>query len=266
MERNYNLRPLWDAILDVYQAFAEVCDKHGLRYYATGGTALGAMRHEGFIPWDDDFDLVMPRPDYIKFMEIYYNELPSNFKAIDFRHSADYPYMFGKVYETRKKVISQVSNESNLKLEQGIFIDIIPIDGMPKAELPFKLWIIGRMAWRRHGNFRYDPVWTIPFWWIITKLMNIPTNEQTYRLEFEKWLSKWDYDKSPAVDDYNTNARRLNHRVLSSSSFSPARFVKFDKIQIPVPNQVELFLTEIYRDWKKLPPVEKQIPSHQIIT
>lgn len=264
MTTNYNLRPLWDAILDVYQAFAEVCDKHGLRYYATGGTALGAMRHGGFIPWDDDFDLVMPRPDYIKFMEVYHEELPKEFKAIDFRHSKDFPEMFGKVYETRKEVISRVCKESNLNLEQGVFIDIIPIDGMPKAEIPFKMWILGRMAWKRANNIKRVPLLMRPFWWVVAKFLRVPKDTIQYRLAFEKWLSNWDYDKSPAVDDYNTNARRLNHRVLSSSSFSPARFVKFDKIQIPVPNQVEVFLTEIYRDWKTLPPVEKQIPSHQI--
>lgn len=53
---DYNLRPIWDEILEIYKAFAAVCDKNGLRYYVTGGTLLGAARHKGFIPWDDDFE------------------------------------------------------------------------------------------------------------------------------------------------------------------------------------------------------------------
>ncbi len=265
MEQNYNLRPLWDAILEVYKAFAEICDRNGLRYYATGGTALGAMRHGGFIPWDDDFDLVMPRPDYIKFMEVCHKELPSEYKAIDFRHSSEYPEMFGKVYETRDEVLNKVSYESNLKLEQGIFIDIIPIDGMPKAEIPFRLWILGRMAWKRAQNINSEPLLTRPFWWIVAKCLKAPVGKLEYRTSFEKWLCKWDYDSSPAVDDYNTNARRLRHRVLSAQTFGTPRMVKFDNIILPVPNKVELFLTEIFGNWEKIPPLEKQVPSHQFV-
>lgn len=264
MKQNYNLRPLWDAILEVYKAFAEVCDRHGLRYYATGGTALGAMRHGGFIPWDDDFDLVMPRPDYIKFMETYHKELPSQYEAIDYRHDSHYPHGFGKVREQRGNVVNEVSKASNLSLVQGIYIDIIPIDGMPKAEIPFKLWILGRMAWRRTRDLSKEPLLLRPFWWAVQKYLKVPTNNEDYRLAFEKWLCKWDYDKSPVVDDYNTNHRRLKHRILTVDSFGKPRFVPFDKIEIPVPNQVELFLEEIYGNWKELPPEGKRNPSHQL--
>lgn len=264
MGKDYNLRPLWDAILDVYKAFAEVCDRNGLRYYATGGTALGAMRHGGFIPWDDDFDLVMPRPDYIKFMEIYHKELPKQYQAIDFRHDPNYPYCFGKVVDTRRQVLEQVSETSNLNLNQGIFIDVIPIDGMPKTELPFKFWILGRMTWRHYSQLEREMILVRPFWWMLGKILHIPNGKQEQRIAFEKWLSKWNFDESFAVDDFNTNARRLKNRVLDASSFAPARYVKFDCIEIPVPNKVEVFLTEIYGDWKTLPPEDKQVPSHQM--
>lgn len=264
MEKNYNLRPLWDAILEIYKAFAEVCDRHGLRYYATGGTALGAMRHGGFIPWDDDFDLVMPRPDYIKFMEVYQNELPKEFMAIDYRHDSNYPHGFGKVKETRKELIEKIISESNLNLSQGIFIDVIPIDGMPKSSFPFLFWIWGRMTWRKAGNLHLERAIVRPFWKLSALILKVPRDNIKRNRSFEKWLCKWDYDNSPAVDDYNTNPRRLKHRVLSADSFGKARMVDFDNIKIPVPNQVELFLGEIYCNWKQLPPVNKQIPSHQI--
>lgn len=264
MGNDYNLRPLWDAILDVYKAFAEVCDRNGLRYYATGGTALGAMRHGGFIPWDDDFDLVMPRPDYILFFEKYYKELPPQYVGTDFRTSTD-SEMFGKVHEIREDVIERVSHDSNLQLSQGIFIDIIPIDGLPKKQLPFLRWIWGRMTWRKWGCFQSLPLYLRPFWWISAKLLNAPDNRQECKLAFERWLCKWNYDSSDAVDDYNTNPRRLKHRVLTKETFGTPRMVTFENIMIPVPNEVELFLTEIYGDWKSLPPEEKRVPSHQII-
>ena len=68
MELKYNIRPLQEAVLRVFKEFAKICDRHELKYYAAYGTALGAIRHHGFIPWDDDLDVAMPRSDYSVFM------------------------------------------------------------------------------------------------------------------------------------------------------------------------------------------------------
>ena len=91
------LRPLWDAMLEVYKAFAAICDKHGLRYCADCGTALGAVRHGGFIPWDDDMDIQMPRLDYEKFASLAQQELPMGYAWIDRFNCRDYDNGFGKV-------------------------------------------------------------------------------------------------------------------------------------------------------------------------
>ena len=104
-----------------------------------------------------------------------------------------------------------------------------------------------------------------PFWWAMAKYLRVPSEKMQYRLAFEKWLCKWDYDNSPAVEDYNANARRFNSRALSKSSFGKPRMVKFYKIEIPVPYDAERFLENIFGDWKKMPPIEKQVPSHQLI-
>ena len=80
---DYGLRPLWDALYEIYEEFAKICDKHGLRYYAFAGTLLGAIRHNGFIPWDDDLDVAMPRPDYEKFIQISKTELPRHLNFVD---------------------------------------------------------------------------------------------------------------------------------------------------------------------------------------
>ena len=65
-----DMRPIWDALLHVYEEFARVCDENNLRYYLAEGSAIGALRHKGFIPWDDDLDVIMPRPDYERFRQI----------------------------------------------------------------------------------------------------------------------------------------------------------------------------------------------------
>ena len=82
-EDNSELRKLQLTILDLIKMFAEICEKHHLRYFMVGGTMLGAARHQGFIPWDDDVDMGMPRPDYEKFIKIVNDELPEGFNIGD---------------------------------------------------------------------------------------------------------------------------------------------------------------------------------------
>ncbi|MBQ3376643.1 MAG: LicD family protein, partial [Synergistaceae bacterium] len=68
--------------LDIFKAFKAICEKHNLRYFAIGGTCIGAVRHHGFIPWDDDMDVAMPYEDYVKFFEVAPSELPEKYKFI----------------------------------------------------------------------------------------------------------------------------------------------------------------------------------------
>ena len=110
------LRPLWDAILEVYKVFAAICDKHSLRYCADCGTALGAVRHGGFIPWDDDMDIQMPRPDYEKFASLAPKELPKGYAWIDRFNCPDYDNAFGKVIVTDKSKVDLIAKESGYKL------------------------------------------------------------------------------------------------------------------------------------------------------
>lgn len=263
-ENNYNLRPLWDAILEVYKGYADICIKHNLKFYVTGGTAIGALRHKGFIPWDDDFDVIMPRPDYIKFMEIYSKELPAYLKAVDFRNTKDYPHDFGKVCEVRDSVIEEVSDETNLDLEQGIYIDVIPIDGMPKATVPFYIWQTCRMAWRKTGQLKNEPLLARPFWWILSKILRVPTtSEQEKHIAFEQWLSKCNFYESPAAEDFNANPRRRLARAFNKETYGTAKMVPFENIQVPIAQDTEHFMRMLFGDWKVLPPIEGRKPSHQ---
>lgn len=263
----YSLRPLWDAILDVYKSFSAVCDAHGLRYFVTGGTALGAMRHKGFIPWDDDFDVIMPREDFMKFYLEYAKELPGHLRAEDFRVKENrmWPYVrsFGRIFETRSPVVHNVAKETGLGLGFGIFIDILPIDGMPRSKIPFYWWYfryrflewlrfdhkrgfvaaIAHKAGRRILGFTGEPC------------------EDVVRVE--KWKSKWKFDFSPAADDINAPHERMKKRCFDKNTYLPARMVPFENIFVPVPNKVEYFLTCIYGDWHVLPPENSRVPTHQ---
>ena len=99
MKQNcYNLRPLWDVLIDMYEEIKILCDRHGIRHWAVAGTALGAMRHQGFIPWDDDFDIAMMRPDYERFLIVAQKELPNHLVWSSVETNPEHKLSFGKVY------------------------------------------------------------------------------------------------------------------------------------------------------------------------
>lgn len=249
LNENYNLRPLWNAILDIYEEIRKVCDANGIRYYVTGGTALGAARHGGFIPWDDDFDIIMPRKDYRRFIDDVSKQLPAYLRTTDF-HNEDCGYrfkeMFGKVYDERVDIVARVEKSSNLALGQGLFVDIIPIDGIPKSDFGFWVWQISRSLWRRTISYLHLPRCSL--------------------LLFEKWLSLFDFDKSKVAWDYNGNRRMLKSRTMNPhTDFGSPYWMKFDKTMVPLPHSWKKFLETIFRDWRKLPPKDKRKPSHTIL-
>lgn len=84
-EDNSELRKLQLVELEILKFFSQFCEENNLRYYMIGGTMLGAIRHKEFIPWDDDIDIGMPRPDYEKFIELVYYKLPCNFKLLNYK-------------------------------------------------------------------------------------------------------------------------------------------------------------------------------------
>lgn len=129
------LLPLQEAIYSIYDDFAAICNRHGLRHYALGGTLLGAVRHKGFIPWDDDLDVAMPRPDYERFMELAKHELPPHLKFMNWQNAPEMEILFGKVQETRQKVVEDLEKRLGATLSYGVYIDIFPLDGYPASKM-----------------------------------------------------------------------------------------------------------------------------------
>ena len=120
------LSPLQNKLLEMFAWLSDFLDKNGLRYYAINGTFLGAVRHKGFIPWDDDIDIALPRCDYQKLIELlsfqkgkYVIEYPDG-------RTIDYPYNIAKVYDTSTTMIESLLME----VVRGVYIDVFPLDGL----------------------------------------------------------------------------------------------------------------------------------------
>lgn len=152
---NIDTRKIQESSLDILKALAKVCDENGLTYYLTGGTLLGAVRHKGFIPWDDDIDIAMPRDDYEKLIEIADEKLPPRFKL------AHYTELFiGKKplmhhVQILDQDVTLTRKWAKSESQVHTWIDIFALDGMPKGKTGkllhyyhFKFWyVLMQISW-----------------------------------------------------------------------------------------------------------------------
>ncbi|MFR5682857.1 MAG: phosphorylcholine transferase LicD [Clostridia bacterium] len=122
--------------LDILSQVANYCDRNGLRYFLAYGTLLGAVRHKGYIPWDDDIDIMMPRPDYMQFINSFNNEKCA-LRVGSHYLDKNYPYVIAKVYDTSTLCKENIDVEYSI----GINIDVFPIDGLPETERSFRNFI-----------------------------------------------------------------------------------------------------------------------------
>ena len=132
MTQQSDLRKLQLNELQIMDCFTEICRKNGLQYFLLGGTFLGAVRHKGFIPWDDDIDVGMPREDYERFYELVDEALPENYVYRNFKKGNETTIYFSRIEDTSFII---EDNSANIKRTRYAWIDIFPLDGMPDNKL-----------------------------------------------------------------------------------------------------------------------------------
>ena len=153
--------------LDILKFLAKYCDEKGFRYFLAYGTLIGAIRHKGFIPWDDDIDLYMPREDYDKMIACFNKEAPAPFKLIE-PHEKGAKHTFVKIYDERTV---KLENGSYGGRELGVDVDIFPLDGVPADQAEYDAW--------------FDK---------LVKIYN-KINDRVYVYNVDSWKHKWTYIK-----------------------------------------------------------------------
>ena len=143
------LKKLQAVEFEVFQKFQQICRKYDLPYFAAGGTAIGAVRHKGFIPWDDDIDVCMLRKDYERFLDVAPQELGDGFDLLTIENTDGYVLTLAKL--TKKGTVFIEETDQNRTYESGIFLDIFPYDvtasdSSKRAKQVKKAWFWARMC------------------------------------------------------------------------------------------------------------------------
>lgn len=264
----YNLRPLWRSLINIYKEYASACNILGLKFCVDGGTMLGAIRHNGFIPWDDDFDVRMPGPDVDRFINEAGPYLPPYLKIVSWQNSRGYPFLFPKIIESRKDVVARVAKDTGLRLPQGIYIDIFPYDGYPSS-LAGRLWymvrgyamrlmansILGRDAGTIKSKIgRMIGYGLRPFFWGVRTYTD-------YLAYCERVSRSYSYGCSDKCGWFNESKGHLQ-RLDVVHSWDDLTMVPFEDIEVPVPSNYDAILEASYPNWRVLPPAEKRILFH----
>lgn len=255
----------------MYKEIEKVCDRHHLRMCAGYGTVLGAIRHQGFIPWDDDMDLLMPREDYDKLIQEYSNELPKNYKIYS-PNSKNGPIIrFAKVVDTDTRFLEPESIDDE---RHGIFIDIFPLEGTSanrfciwwKHKISCFLMLIASSVMEFEGSKLNG---------LYKRLMcSTPEGKRTYNIRHfigrffslinsNKWFNIVEnFTKCSQVKSgFSVPVGGANIKYfqpIDSTIYFPAKRMKFDDIEIYVPNQAERHCELEYGNWKWIPPVEER--------
>ncbi len=258
-KKKLSLAEIKQAEVEILDYFVEVCNENNLSYYLDGGTLLGAVRHKGFIPWDDDIDVLMPRPDYEKLIRIMSSD-HGRFKLVSSDTCMDYYYPYAKIIDTNTELIDE---EASL-LSYGLFIDIFPIDGLPaddkeRKHFQDKIWKYRNIRWYSLKKLSCDEGISNLFKIMIGKLVG---NRRAWNL-LKKNVSKYNmYDSEYA---YNIVESTRKYRNTHRRIFDEKIYLEFEGKKYAAPFGYDEYLTELYGDYMQLPPEAERVSNHSFI-
>lgn len=256
--------------LDLFKEFRRITEKYGLRYYAIGGTCIGAIRHQGFIPWDDDMDVAMPYEDYIRFIQICGNELKYPYSL----YTEDgHPHWFRNFVKLQNEDTTFAEPECAQYSDRftGVYLDIMPLFGMPKGKgmqwiyekyNDYYHYMNRRQFFPYYGKLRFlNVVAKIISSFYRRKKNDVHLYMNLYKRRFGKYLFA-NSDKIIFGWRDNISNRRLPFSygvVFDYEDFKEATEVPFEDTTISVPIGFDNYLTREFGDYMKLPPAEKRI-------
>lgn len=250
-----------EVLLKMFAEFHQICIDNNIRYFAVGGTMLGIARHGGFIPWDDDIDVGMPREDYNKLRQLNYE---SDRYLFEFHNSPDkrFSYPYGKMYDCTTTLIENTRN----KIKRGVYIDIFPLDGIGNSmkegidnykEID-KLKKI--LTFRKTVISKRRPLWKNI---VIVSSYMIPDallNEKKLSAKITAECEKREYSKYSFVG--NMVGAWGFKEIMPREVFGTPQKYSFEGIEVLGVEKADEYLKNLYGDWRQLPPKEKQVSHH----
>jgi len=253
--------------LEILLYFKEFCEEHNLLFYFCGGCCIGTVRHKGFIPWDDDIDVFMPREDYEKLGELW----------LKYADNERYTYCRTNEKESFETMLTQISDnnttfiKTNLKdfdINHGIKLEIIPLDGVPNSKVKRKIQMMWAIVFNLF-NRQFPPENKGGLANLMGRILLgvFRTKSIRYKLwKFaEKQMTKYLInDETKYVTELCVTYQYMKNEY-PKEYFEKAIYKEFEGYQMPIPVGYDGYLRMAFGDYMKLPPKEDQVPKHDAV-
>lgn len=259
LEEIHKLQALELAIL---KDVAEVCKKHNIQFFLGEGTLLGAIRHKGFIPWDDDVDLIMERSEYERFLEVAQKELGEDYEVQHPTTVDNYWSPFIKVRKLTGDLSFRQGHIAHLTNNNGPYIDIFPMEYVPKKE-SFKISKTAFLIRFYRGMLSYKLGLRKPphFYGKVLKFISNFYSVKAIHKGLQKnftCFGKGEKEYMATFSSYHP----LRCQICKSANYKETLWWDFEDTKMPVPAGYDEILTTIYGDYMTPPPEEKRVIKH----
>lgn len=252
------MNEIQEKLIEMSKEYIKVCEKLNLRYFALAGTILGAVRHKGFIPWDDDIDFCMPDEDYKIFLKEAPKYLPKNYFIQHRDSEKNYFSPYAKIRDSNTTAIEIANKDTDIN--HGLWVDIFPLYGMPSSVRKCKRldFIDFEIMRRRYLHYRYKSHRFLGKCVNFINYIICPSKRLAYKIT-KHYFKKSAFDKSEYV--WWGWHKRLEIR-LRKEWFDSYIEMPFEDIKVRVPKNYDEYLKAHYGNWEQLPPEEKRVSVH----
>ena len=264
---DFTLKRIQEVELEILKDFMDICDRHGLDYFGIAGTGIGALRHHGFIPWDDDIDVAMPRDDFEKLLPLVEKEMGDKYLIMNAERYPNYPLMTTRMTMRGTKFKEEALK--NIDAPLGIFLDLYPVDKVSDNPKEARRQARDAWFWSKILILRSIPFPMLGFsGWkakiihaicglahLVLSILHVPKT-WIYKKAYEAETRSNHYTKTKNLDFFCDTTPYMN--LYAVKDIYPLRKLPFEDIELNFPHNLHNNLTGMYGDYMQLPPEEKR--------
>lgn len=248
---------LQEELLSILEIYIDICRELNLTYYLANGSALGAEKYSGFIPWDDDIDIVMPRADYEIFCEKAPDFLPKHLFLQNYQTDIRFPLFYSKLRNSNTTFIE--NDVKNLPINHGIYIDVFPLDGYPDNKisqviLKYRLKILSCKQFCGFDNDKRPHK-------VLARFLGYHRRTNKTLAAMERLVRRFG-DHTKNICDYGD---RQQKGCLPREFYGEGKEAIFEHLQVRIPQRIDEYLTYKYDNWKADLPADQQKSHHNTV-